>query len=502
MKTTSFRSAVAGWRSTLLITGLGCLASVGSAVAAPTARITASRVSGPAPLAVFFDAAATSDSDTSVDPYRQLGYKFEFNDPNSGTWAHSGLPKTQQIGGPLAAHVFETPGTYSVQVTAKSSSGATSVASVTVTVQAADTVFSGRTVCIARGSDFTGCPSGATRTANASSWPRLQTGYRYLLRAGENFTSLGSLNVGPSIQDVQVSSFGSGSKPVLSTVMLLGNDPLTTNSINRIVVSNLNPSNINNMIGATDLLVLRNTITAGGMIDIAGAFDFYMDHSCCSGWKNPENIFIVENVVDRNFNSADNPNGIAGNAVKFAIMGNTVTRTHEHNIRIWQAGKLFVAHNNATGVSGGSIRHALKVHSAGTDPIGTLPTGSRARQRTSEVVVADNRFGSGSSNINWLVAFGPQNSEEIEVLEKIIAEDNRFSHGSNYYLDFHASGKNVTTRGNAQASGGRANESIGGQGITPAAWFGPYYFGQPSIKGMFSGGSSLVPRSPSALIVE
>jgi len=389
-----------------------------------------------------------------------------------------------------------------VQVTAKSTAGATSVATVTVTVQSADSAFAGtRTVCLSRGSDFSGCPSGATRTANATSWPRLQTGYRYLLKAGENFSSLGNLNVGPSIQDVHVGSFGSGAKPVLNSVMLLGNDPLTTNSINRIVVRDLNPSNINNMIGATDLLLLRNTVTGGGMIDIAGAFDFYVDHSCCTGWKNPENIFVVENTVDRNFNNIENPNGISGNAVKFAIMGNTVTRTHEHNIRIWQAAKLFVAHNNATGVSGGSIRHALKVHSSGTDAIGTLTSGVRQRQRTSEVVVADNRFGSTSSNINWLVAFGPQNSEEVEVLEKIIAEDNRFAHGSNFFLDFHASGRSVTTRGNAQAAGGAARESVGGQGITPAAWFGPYYFGQPSVKGMFSS-TTLVPRSPTSLAVE
>ncbi len=487
----------------LLLACASWVLSFGFAVAAPTAQLVASRTSGPAPLAIFFDATGTTDSSTSVDTYRQLGYKFEFSDPTSGTWPHSGLSKNQQVGGPLAAHVFETPGQYVVRVTAKSTAGATSTATITINVQSADAAFPGtQTVCISRNTDFSGCPASAQQLSNAGSWPLLRTGYRYLLRAGQDFSSLGNLNVGPSIQDTQVGSFGSGAKPILGTLMLLGNDPLTTSSISRIVVRDLNPDDINNMIGATDLLIFRNTVDRGGMIDIAGAFDFYVEHSTRTGWRNPENIFVVENIIDRGYvTNNSNPNGIAGNAVRFAIMGNSITRTHEHNMRIWQAGKLFIAHNNATGVTGGVPRHTIKIHSQGLDAIQTLTPGVRPRQRTSEVVIADNRLGSTSSNINWLVGIGPQNGDEIEVLEKIIAEDNRFAHGSDYYLDFHASGRNVTTRGNAGVSGETANEDIGGQGITPTAWFGPYYFGQASVKGMFSGAATVAPRSPSGISV-
>ncbi len=487
----------------LLLACASWVLSFGFAVAAPTAQLVASRTSGPAPLAIFFDATGTTDSSTSVDTYRQLGYKFEFSDPTSGTWPHSGLSKNQQVGGPLAAHVFETPGQYVVRVTAKSTAGATSTATITINVQSADAAFPGtQTVCISRNTDFSGCPASAQQLSNAGSWPLLRTGYRYLLRAGQDFSSLGNLNVGPSIQDTQVGSFGSGAKPVLGTLMLLGNDPLTTSSISRIVVRDLNPDDINNMIGATDLLIFRNTVDRGGMIDIAGAFDFYLEHSTRTGWRNPENIFVVENIVDRNFNSSGNPNGIAGNAVKFAIIGNTITRSHEHNIRIWQAGKLFVAHNNATGVSGGAIRHTLKIHSGGLNPITTtLAPGVRPRQRTSELVIADNRFGSTSSNINWLVAVGPQNAEEIEVQEKVILEDNRYAHGSNYFEDFVVSGRNVTTRGNSGTNGEQPNETMGGQGITPGEWFGPYYIGHPSVKGMFSGAATVAPQSPSGILV-
>uniref|UniRef100_UPI000A5C91B8 PKD domain-containing protein n=1 Tax=Caldimonas taiwanensis TaxID=307483 RepID=UPI000A5C91B8 len=91
----------------------------------------------------MFDATATTSSLSGVDPYRQVTYSFDFGDERGERWAISGLPKNTQTGGPLAAHVFDVPGTYTVRVRAIDSTGASTTASMTVTVHNADSVYSG-----------------------------------------------------------------------------------------------------------------------------------------------------------------------------------------------------------------------------------------------------------------------------------------------------------------------------------------------------------------------
>src|SRR5688572_23082825 len=78
-----------------------------------------SRASGVAPLYVFFDATATTAAATSR-PFHELEYRWEFGDAASGSWASTpGMPNLSRNAatGPVAAHVFETPGTYTVNLT-------------------------------------------------------------------------------------------------------------------------------------------------------------------------------------------------------------------------------------------------------------------------------------------------------------------------------------------------------------------------------------------------
>lgn len=486
----------------LAVTGASMMMP-GLASAAPTARLVASRTSGPAPLAVYFDATGTTDS--AVDPFRQLGYRFTFDDSNAGTWTHSGLSKNQQVGGPMAAHVFEQPGTYTVEVTAKDASGASSVASVTITVQSADSTYPGtRTVCLSRSSDFAGCPSGAQQIANAGSWPSFQSGNRYLLHRGQDFTGLGGLTFGLGITDAQLGTFGSGNKPLIGSLTIPSGENPSTQWSYRVAVYDIDASNIVQFRGGTDLLLFRNTVNRGGMIDIASAFGYAVEHSTNSGWRFPENIFVVENNIDRNyFNNGDNPNGIAGNAYKFALLGNTVDRTWEHNMRLWQAHKAIIAHNNLTGRCGEAIRHPFKLHAFGMEAaLQPLVPGGSTRQRTSQVQIADNRFGSSASNVNWLATSGPQNNESAEGIEQLIWEDNRFWFGSNYARDLTWAGRNITERGNwNQTSNRAATSGVAGERSLPGDWNGPYYTGQPSMKSRFTG-TEVRPQPPALLSVE
>ncbi|MCR4305088.1 MAG: PKD domain-containing protein, partial [Gallionella sp.] len=126
------------------------------------------RTSGVAPLAVFFDASATTDTGVTTRPFHDLEYTWSFDDPGSGTWANGaqpGVSSKNSATGPVAAHVFETPGAYTVTLTAFDGANSATT-NTTITVQDPDAVFAGtNTVCV--GATTTpvaganGCPSGA-----------------------------------------------------------------------------------------------------------------------------------------------------------------------------------------------------------------------------------------------------------------------------------------------------------------------------------------------------
>lgn len=498
------RSATSCVKLAMIISAAACAVPMTS-FAAPTARISASRTSGPAPLAVFFDATGTTDSNSGLDTFRELGYRFMFDDAGAGNWTHSGRSRNEQIGGPTVAHVFERPGTYTVQVTAKDAAGASSVASVTITVQDPATVFSGsNTVCLSRNSDFTGCPTGAERLANVGSWPAFESNHRYLLHRGQDFTALGGVSFGSrgnGINDAQLGAYGTGAKPLIGALTIPSGIVPEVQWHHRIAVMDLDASNIVQFRGGVDLLIFRNTVNRGGMIDFASAFSYSVEHSTDSGWRYPENIFIVENEVDRNYSRVDNTNGISGNAIRLAVMGNLVDRTWEHNVRIWQAHKMFVGHNNLTGRCGESIRHPFKLHAYGIESATqTLTAGGSVRPRTSQVTIADNLFGSSQSNINWLATSGPQNNESAEGIEYLIWEDNQFRNGSNYFRDLTWAGRQISERGNRNVTANRAATfGVGGADSLPSGWNGPYFTGGASMKTRFAGTTDVRPRAPTAL---
>src|SRR5688572_1431923 len=103
---------------------LSCVLACSPETPPGTAAMTAAhRVSGAAPLTVFFDAVDTAapawrsgvvqpdDGDTSSSEY-----VWDFGDPKSGAWANSGRSRNVAFG-PVAAHVYQNPGVYTVALT-------------------------------------------------------------------------------------------------------------------------------------------------------------------------------------------------------------------------------------------------------------------------------------------------------------------------------------------------------------------------------------------------
>lgn len=203
---------------------------------APVAALSASRISGVAPLAVHFSAVGTTDTgDTS--PFHNLNYTFNFgeklNNPayaevwgTSSVWADKADPfsqrfsKDQFIGGPIAGHVYESPGTFTARVTATDSTGKSGTKTVTITVSDPTTVYAGGlTTCVrseATGT-FDGCPMGAAQQTQASFNTALTnfggTGKRVLFRRGDTFSGgFTTFAAGPAT----VGAFGSGDRPIIS----------------------------------------------------------------------------------------------------------------------------------------------------------------------------------------------------------------------------------------------------------------------------------------------
>jgi hypothetical protein len=479
------------WQSSVDCNGVSDTWYLTTVAASPsgdvTADIVASRTSGPAPLAVFFDATA-STAEGVTDPFRELGYKFTFADAGSGTWTYSGLSKNEQVGAPLAAHVFETPGTYIVQVAARNSDGDEGTDTVVITVTNPDTVYAGtNTVCLSRNTDQTGCPSGATQLNSVSSWPTFASNKRYLLHRSHDFSSLGSLNFKDGsdngVNDAQVGAFGSGAKPIISYLsMESGTAP--SGWMRRVVAMDLNSGFARQFRGGEDILMLRIDSSEG--ISFADAHGYVVSHDAGT-WENPTNNFVVDSTVNVSYNN--DQIGISGNAYRLALLGNHVIASAQHNIRLWQVYKGILAHNSLSGDCDSIIRATIKIQSAGTSdfqPTMNIAGGGNS-QRTKYVTIANNLIGSTSSNIQWLSGVGPQNHESSEGVEDVTLEDNEFRHGVNYAdVDSAWFGRRITDRGNTNVTeGGTTKISYGTGYVLGAAWDGPYYPAGTSMRGRF-----------------
>ncbi|MGD2167371.1 MAG: PKD domain-containing protein [Gammaproteobacteria bacterium] len=461
--------------------------------ASPVADVEASTLSGPAPLPVFFDATGTTDTDSAVDTFRELGYRFEFDDSSAGDWAYSGLPKNEQIGGPLAAHVFENPGVYVVRMTAMNQAGESGSATLTVEVQDPDEVFPGKaTECISRNDDFTGCPEGARQRSDARRWPAIRSDTRYLLHAGQDFSRLGDIEAG-NIEHVQFGAFGAGEKPLLESIRLQEGDPrrsgFTGNWIDHVTVMNLDVVDIKHETVGTNMLFFRNRLVRGGMIEFSRARVYYSRQARdLSGWRNSENIFFVENEIDRDFLGGGS-SAITAEGRRLVVLGNSATRTPQHNVRLWQVSQAFVAHNRFDGRGRDMIRHCLKIHSHGLDPIitGDYADAEGVDQISSEIVIANNRCGGPDSTFQWMFEVGPQSTRYAEGIEKVIVEDNRFMAGPEHVRDIVFRGREMIDRGNW-------NETFDTTAVVqahinnqlPEGWDGPYYFSRESVRSLFT----------------
>ncbi len=434
-----------------------------------SAKLKASRLTGPAPLAVQFDAIGTTHDDSDLDTFRELGYHFYFDDPTSGTWKHSGKSKNSQVGGPISAHVFEKPGTYTVRVRAQDSAGNFDDKSVVITVTDPDTVYSGEnTVVISRTTNTSGAPSGAQLLTNQTSWPQWESGKRYLLMAGQDFSSFGDIRIYEN-ENIQVGKIGSGADPIVKQVNVdRGTAP--SNWSKGVVILDLNAERVTVPNSSEDVYVIRGS---NGGISIGSSVKHWVVDKGNEDLIWPENIFIYESrgvgawVLSRGVN----------------IIGVEMSDPREHNIRTAYLVKAFIAHNLLYRAA--RTKHNIKIHAEGIarNENERLVKNSLS-SATRWVVVANNTMGNGEPQPNgWAMTVCPENGNKQQGVQDVIVENNNFA--SQYNIQVILGGIRLTERGNTSIGEYKLKLSNSVHQL-PAEWDGPY----------FTDAEQIIPDSP------
>ncbi|MGM9427135.1 PKD domain-containing protein [Hydrogenophaga sp. MI9] len=448
------------------------------------AQLEATRLSGPAPLAVQFDASGTTSSLSSQHPFHQVRYAFNFGDDQGLSWPVSGLPKNTQSGGPLAAHVYDLPGTYQVRVRATDQAGGYSERSVTVEVTDPNAVYTGTgTICVSTAANFSGCPAGASQSRALPS-SATYSGHRVLLRRGETFDTI---NIPHGSQNVQVGAFGTGAKPRVSSVLVGVLNPPNSSFPRDITIMDLDVlQRFEQFVTMSRLLLYRNTfeVPTGefipAQINIASALAYIVqNHTLAANqYFQPRELFVVENMVR---GSTANPLvNMAGEGSRFVLMGNDMGTAQQHTVRIWEMHKGFIAHNALRGRSSDGIRVSLKVHSGGLGDYNDNYAISGSVYASRQIVIANNRLGDPTDNNSFTGGASPQNNTDSsrEGLEDVVLESNVFYRGPNTNTEFILMGRRMTARGNIRADGGTPNISQyqNSYQLLPAEWVGPFYY--------------------------
>jgi hypothetical protein len=404
-----------------------------SAAAAITPSLVPSRVSGVAPLYVFFDSTATT-AQATTRPFHELEHRWDFGDTASGSWTSTpGMPNLSRNNdtGPVAAHVFESPGTYTVSLTVLDGIGV-ATKSVQITVADPDTAFAANTLCVGNlppvaGSG--GCPAGAAVLASsdfdATINNNLASRKRILFRRGDSFSSSATAVInlnGPGL----IGAFGSGAAPVVNVTANNNAFQLSSGSTPTIKDWRFMDLEINGNSGSAtaafwveggidQVTLLRMNIhhVHYGVLLSPDKLDFYGSaHRLWDQWA------VVDSTVR-------NAIGGAGGYVLYfsgqrcAVMGNVLRDSSlaEHVLRLPYIFKGVFSHNDMSKQA--AAKHVVKMQAASW--FSAAPTAY-----TEQVLFSDNKFTAGAGG-SWTVTLGPMDNQHDERVKQVILERNWFA---------------------------------------------------------------------------
>lgn len=311
-----------------------------------------------APCAVVFDAIGTTDSATA-DAFRDLFYSWNFGDNTGEFWAYGAKPGTQsknQEQGPIAGHVYETPGTYTITLTVINAYGGINTVTQEITVTDPNVIFAGQnTICVSTGGDFAGAPSGSLNITSNNFYANMNTyavaGKRVLFRRGEVFVS-GARGTLINRTNFQIGAFGTGVKPeiqitaaISEVIRLWGNNGVIDN-VQIFDLNITNPTNIASVYAAT----LYLPISSDSLYEDLGRVLLYrIEASRTSGYSlsGGRGSALVE-CSNYHPVTVGGVNGLwASDVYRTMVLGNSLDNnlSGEHCIRFQGWSKAIIAHN-------------------------------------------------------------------------------------------------------------------------------------------------------------
>lgn len=421
--------------------GGGSSADVSGPITISTA---VSRTTGVAPLSVFFDATATTAAATTR-PFHDLEYRWEFGDPTSGAWGQGVNPaassKNLALGG-VAAHVFETPGTYTVRLTVTDGTHSSSTTT-TITVTDPDVVFAASTTCISTDGDFTGAPAGSVHVTDSNLTTAMANAIaagakRILFKRGQVFTTSASRTSLPVDGPSLIGAFGAGARPIFRSTAggaaLLCADSqhgFVTNDC-RIMDIELDGGSFTAPSTSTGIQINgnHNTVLRVHAHDMGEMFSV-------SG----NNAAVVDcttlNVVGANGNMPMYAQDVFGFFVAGCLLDGGYNNHGEYDLR-YQGGK------------NGIISHNTMVHCGNSKEVFTLRGDYTQKTYVTQYhVISDNILSSVDSPGTLFVAgINPQNSSRNELIRDVVFERNHMISGADGFIMMTLACSDITLRNN------------------------------------------------------
>lgn len=429
---------------------------------APVLSATPSRTSGVAPCAVFLDCTGT----TGVTMHTGF-FLHNFGDDSSQTWDYGANTSWSKnfATGIVAAHVYETAGTYTITSLCTNSAGEPDEVTNTITVTDPDTQWAGtKTICVSSSGDFTGAPSGCVQVTSSNATTAISGNIgsgdvRILFRRGETFTAATAcvLNqAGPGY----VGAFGTGAKPIIQATT--NNSDYGCFSVTggvedwRIVDLKLTAPTLaaNKTVGVrgnglmNKLTILRCDISA----TYAG-LTFTESAAGASGvWTD---LAVVDSTISALTGGAGG-NGAYLDVKNLMWMGNDIddTTAIEHGLRVASCVKGVITNSNFSRAATGKVVLTIRAPDfAGSTPI---PAGTY----TEYVITSDNVFTPSTAQVGN-VGVGPLGNAYDGRLRNLIFERNFFDYadGGSMQIQMSMTASNVTLRNNIMRAKGQPTDS-------------------------------------------
>lgn len=395
-----------------------------------TPSLVASRTTGVAPLYVHFDATGTRSTteDTASKAFRNLYYVFDFGDPGAGTWSYGNATmnsKNEERGaGGVAAHVFETPGVYTVTLHVYDGTEddfETVTEEITVTDPDTVTELSGSNIIVvATDGVFTGKPTNATEVTTSdisTAFGNLSTTKKKILfKRGQTWTDTGLTTLSVAGR-VIVGAWGSGAKPIVSGSNGSGAisfaDGVSDYSIQDLDLRSSGNYGISNAGDWSRILMLR--------VDMSGS-DGLLSNEFSGGEVHSEIAFVDGTITVGNYTAYFASTKPAMLGSRFETTGTFTQnwRTHCFEKGIW-------AHNDAVG---GSDSNSDMVKFGAPEDADEGPA-HWADLYTELSVIRDNVFDDSAKNESeGGFVTGPEGTGAGEEVRYLVFERNRSIVGS------------------------------------------------------------------------